>query len=276
MLPPTSCLSVSLFPDIMNGKMTIREYAVLCRDLGLDGFDLGVILLKNHTPRYLASVRQDMEAVGLRLHMVTTYPDFTHPLALQRARELEYLRHDIALSSELGARYLRVTAGQAHPATGTEDGITWAVENLLVAAEVADRLGVQLVFENHSKPGAWDYMDFNNRPEHFLRIAESLRGSSIAINFDTANILVAGSDDTLGVLDQVYDRVVSIHVAETATKGEMDPVALGTGLAPIPAVFSYLKARGYSGWLSLEEWGNRGVEGVRTAVSYVRETWERA
>jgi sugar phosphate isomerase/epimerase len=271
-----SCLSVSLFPAILNGQMTIRQYADLCQDLKLDGFDLGVILLKNHTPKYTASIRKDMEDAGIRLAMITTYPDFTHPDAVQRRRELEYLRHDIALASDLGARFLRVTAGQAHPQTSVEDGVRWAIEGLRAAAQVADELGIQLLYEDHSKPGAWDYMDFSNPPSIFLRIAAGLRGASIGINFDTANILVAGSDDTLGVMDQVYDMIKTIHVAETATKGKMDPVAIGTGLAPIPEIFRYLKGKGFDGWLCLEEWGNQGEAGVRRAVDYVRKTWAEA
>jgi len=49
--------------------------------------------------------------------MITTYPDFTHPCATQREREIEYLRNDIAVASQLNAKFLRVTAGQAHPET---------------------------------------------------------------------------------------------------------------------------------------------------------------
>lgn len=41
-----SCLSVSLFSDIINGKMSIKEYAQLCKNLELDGFDLGIIAIK--------------------------------------------------------------------------------------------------------------------------------------------------------------------------------------------------------------------------------------
>lgn len=272
----TSCLSVSLFPNIMNGEMTIREYAHFCKSIGLDAFDIGIILLKNHTPKYIRDIRKDISDVGIPLVMVTTYPDFTHPDPLQREREFDFLVHDIALASAVGAQYLRVTAGQAHPETGEKDGIAWAVEYLKKAAPISDKYGITLVYEDHSKPGAWDYMDFSNPPHIFLEIARQLRDTSIGINFDTANILVAGEDTTIEVLDQVIDQVKTIHVAETATKGKMDPVAIGTGIVPFNAIFSYLKAKRFDGWLCLEEWGNEGTEGVRRAVDFVRKTWEEA
>src|SRR5690606_14518073 len=261
----TSCLSVSLFPNIMNGEMTIREYAYFCKSIGLDAFDIGIILLKNHTPKYIHDTRTAITAVGIPLVMVTTYPDFTHPDPLQREREFDFLVHDIALASAVGAQYLRVTAGQAHPESSEKDGIAWAVDYLRKAAPVSDKYGITLVYEDHSKPGAWDYMDFSNPPHIFLEIAKQLRDTSIGINFDTANILVAGEDTTLDVLDEVIDQVKSIHVAETATKGKLGPVAIGTGIVSFEDIFRYLKAKRFDGWLCLEEWGNQGTAGVERA-----------
>lgn len=271
-----SCLSVSLFPTILNGEITIREYAKFCKSIGLDAFDLGLILLKNHTPKYIAQINNDIAEEGIPLAMVTTYPDFTHPDKFQREREFDFLVHDIALASAVGAKFLRVTAGQAHPETREKEGIEWAVDYLIKAAPISDKYGITLLYEDHSKPGAWDYIDFSNPPHIFLEIASQIKNTSIGINFDTANILVAGEDTTIKVLDQVIDNVRTIHVAETATKGKMDPVSLGSGIVPFKEIFSYLKSKKFEGWLCLEEWGNKGYEGVKQGVDFVRDTWSKA
>lgn len=271
-----SCLSVSLFSAIVNGELTIKEYALLCKELNLDGFDLGIIQLKNHTPVYLNQLKRELRDIGISPAMITTYPDFTHPDALQRERELEYLRHDIALASDLGAKFLRITAGQAHPEMPINEGIKHVVDFFHRVAPVADKFGVKLVYEDHSKPGAWDFMDFSNPPEIFLSIAEKIADTNIGINFDTANILVSGNDTTIKVLEKVIDRVETIHVAETAIAGKLEPVQLGTGIAPIKEVFTTLKEHGWNKWLCIEEWGNRGVEGVVEAVKYTRKMWEEA
>jgi sugar phosphate isomerase/epimerase len=271
-----SCLSVSLFPKIQNGELSIKEYARFCKSIGLDAFDLGLILLKNHTPKYIRQVRDDIASEGIPLCMVTTYPDFTHPDALQREREFDFLVHDIALASSIGAQFLRITAGQAHPSTTRKAGVEWTVDYFKKAAPISDKYGITLVYEDHSKPGAWDYMDFSNPPDIFLEIAGRIRDTSIRINFDTANILVAGHENTIEVLDQVIDRVKTIHVAETATLGKMDPVPIGSGLVPFKEIFSYLKSKKFEGWLCLEEWGNKGQEGVREAVLFAKQTWEKA
>lgn len=271
-----SCLPVSLFKDFMEGKQTIKSWAEYGKSLELDAIDLMMVQIKNHTPKFLQSVRDDLEGAGIGIAMITTYPDFSHPDAQQRAREVEYLRHDIALASNIGAKFLRITAGQAHPETPVEDGIKWVVDCFKEVEPVAEKFGVKLVYEDHSKPGAWDYMDFSNPPDIFLKIAEGIKDTSIGINFDTANILVAGEDKTVEVLEKVIDRVETIHVAETATKGKMDPVLLGTGIVPIKEVFSTLKKNGWDNWLCIEEWGGQGLEGVKKAVEYTRKTWEEA
>ena len=271
-----SCLSVSLFPAIINGEMTIREYALLCKSLDLDAFDLGILLLKNHTPRYIAQIKQDIAEAGIPLAMVTTYPDFTHPETLQREREFDFLVHDIALASAVGAKFLRITAGQVHPGVREAQGIQWVVEAFRKVAPIGDKYGITLLYENHGKPGAWEAMDFSNPPHIFLEIARQIKDTSIRINFDTANILVAGEDNTIEVLDQVIDQVETIHVAETAARGKMAPVPIGEGVVPFQEIFTYLKSKNFGGWLCLEEAGNQGVEGVKNAVAFVKEMWKEA
>ena len=102
-----SCLPVSFFPDLSSGKMSIQGWAYMAADIGLDAIDLSVMLLKNHTPVYLKQLRHDIETAGMSVTMMAAYPDFSHPDPLQRKREIEYLRRDIALSSYLGAKYFQ-------------------------------------------------------------------------------------------------------------------------------------------------------------------------
>jgi sugar phosphate isomerase/epimerase len=260
----------------MSGQMSVKAYAQLCKSLELDAFDLGIILIKNHAPTTINSLKRDMVEAGIALAMITTYPDFTHPDPIQREREFEYLRHDIAVASALGAKFLRITAGQAHPEMPIPKGIDLVVDYFYKIAPIAEKFGVKLVYEDHSKPGAWDYIDFSNPPDIFLAIADQIKDTSIGINFDTANILVAGEDRTLEVLEKVIANVETVHVAETATFGKMDPVLLGTGIVPIAEVFSLLKSHGWDKWLCIEEWGNLGLEGVKKAVDYTRLTWDKA
>ncbi|MGA2641157.1 MAG: sugar phosphate isomerase/epimerase family protein [Spirochaetia bacterium] len=270
-----SCLPVSLFSDIINRRLTIAEWAELGRKIGLDGVDISLLFLENHCPAYLGKLSKALEKTGVPLIMATAYPDFTNPDPVQRKRELDYLRRDIALSSQLRIRYLRVLAGQAHPATSRSAGIKWAVENLSFADETAREYGMQLLYENHSKPGAWDYYDFSYPLDIFLQILEGIRDTGIRINFDTANIAALGQDP-LTVLAQVYDRVETVHVSDTAEKGTFQPVLVGTGVVAFEQIFRYLKSRRFDNWLCIEEASFSGAEGIRKAADFTRRTWEAA
>jgi sugar phosphate isomerase/epimerase len=267
-----SCLPVSLFPELIHGSMTIMDWAEKAKEIGLDGIDISIAMLHNHTPVYLSNIQ---DTVSMPIIMAATYPDFTHPDSIQRRRELDYLRADIALCSQLGIRYLRILAGQAHPETTRTKGVRWALENIIEADNIARAYNVRLLYENHSKPSAWKYTDFSYPIDIFLEIFEGLADTGIRLNFDLGNITSLGLDP-LKVLPLVLDRIETIHVSDMQKSGEFAPVAIGTGVVPIGAVLSVLKTSGFAGWLCIEEASNQGLPGIARAAEYVRETWENA
>jgi len=207
--------------------------------------------------------------------MVTTYSDFTYPDPGERARQVSQSQVDIAAAAALGAELVRVTAGQAHPETGREEGIDWAVEGLTQSLVVAERHGVQLVFENHEKPSVWEYRDFAQPPDIFLSIVEATAGTSLGINFDTANPLIYRYDP-LPLLEQVLGRVVSVHAADTGSWGTKERVVVGTGLVPFTDIFAVLKRAGFDGWICVVEWSGTGRAGFEAAVNFVRRAWAEA
>jgi sugar phosphate isomerase/epimerase len=270
-----SCLPVSYFAQIIGGEMSIRDWAHQGAEVGLDAIDLSILFVKERSAAYLHKLREEIEGAGIRVAMVTTYPDFTHPDAAQREREVAQSREDIATAAHLGAELVRVTAGQAHPATGREEGIAWAVEGLTKVLGAREEHGLTLVLENHAKPGAWQYVDFCHPTDIFLEIVERTAGTALGVNWDTANTLAFG-DDPLPVLEKVLDRVISVHAADTAMRGELKPVLLGTGLVPFREMFNMLKRAGFDGWICMEEASFQGKAGVETAARFIRRTWEEA
>ena len=270
-----SCLPVSLFDDVCSGRLDIVSWADLGRQIGFDGIDISIMFLKNRTPTYIRKLKQALSEMNMPIVMMTTYPDFTHPDCVQRGRELEYLISDVALSSEIGIRYLRILAGQAHPGVGVEEGIAQVLENFGKIAPYGERYGVGLLYEDHAKPGAWDYVDFSYPPQIFLQICEGIRGTGIKLNFDTGNITAYG-EDTLEILPKVLDMVETVHISDMAHKGTFSPAAIGSGVVPNREVFSYLKQNGFDGWLCIEEASGNGVEGIKRAYDFVRNAWEGA
>lgn len=269
-----SCLPVSFFSDIAEGRMPVAEWATMAAEIGLDAIDLSFLFVLDRTPPAVRRLREQIERAGMRVTMVTSYPDFTHPDEVQRARELALELDVVRVAEALGARYVRATAGQAHPETGVEDGKRWATEGLTQLVEKSRDRSVTIVYENHAKPGPWQYTDFSQPPEIFKEIVERTEGTGLGVNFDTGNA-ASFADDPVQLLDDVIDRVVSVHAADTAVHGHLEHVLLGTGITPFPDLFARLKQAGWDGWICMEEASGQGRAGVAAAARYIRETWDR-
>ena len=253
--------------------MSIKDWAEQGVEVGLDGIDLSILFLKARDDRYLDSVRKEIEDAGIRVAMVTTYPDFTHPDPTERARELAKLQENIAIASRLGADLIRVTAGQAHPAVGRKEGVEWAVHRLKSAVQFAKKYPIRLAYENHAKPGAWKYTDFSHPTDIFLEIVDRTKDVALGVNWDTANVIAYG-DDPIPVLKKVVNRIVSVHAADTSTRGQLNHVLLGTGLVPFKEMFEILHASGFDDWICMEEASFTGKSGVKTAADFVRRVWK--
>ena len=252
--------------------MTIREWAEQGVAVGLDGIDLSILFLKSKDRDYVERVRAEIEGAGIKVAMVTTYPDFTHPDSIEREKELSKLKENIVVASRLGAELVRVTAGQAHPSVHRDQGIEWAVEGLTKAVEFAKDYPVTLAYENHAKPGAWKYVDFSHPTDIFLSIVERTERVSLGVNWDTANVIAYG-DEPIPALKKVVHRIVSVHAADTSVRGELKPVLLGTGLVPFKEMFEIIQGAGFDGWVCMEEASFTGKVGVQRAADFIRRTW---
>jgi sugar phosphate isomerase/epimerase len=270
-----SCLPVSFFAEIIDGRMPVAEWARLGRNLGLEAIDLSILFVQPRTTDQARILRRQIEDAGSRVAMITTYPDFTHPEPAQRRKELDLAVETVRIAEELGAELIRVTAGQAHPATGRAEGVDWAIDGLSRLVDAVDSSPVRPVYENHAKPGAWEYTDFSTPPEIFLEIARGTAPAGLGINFDTGNA-AAFAADPLAMLDLVIERVVSVHVADTAIFGQLKPIQIGTGIAPIRSMFNRLVAAGWDGWLCMEEASFQGRAGIDAAARFVRAAWQQA
>ena len=270
-----SCLPVSLFQDVQRGALNPVEWISIAKDIGYDGADISINFVQNNSYTYLKQWKQAIREAGVPIVMATSYPDFVHHDEAQRERELAYFARDISICSELGIQFLRITAGQAHPQTIREEGVRRVLDSFRKSSEHAKRQGVQLLFENHTKPGAWDHVDFSCPLDIFFEIQEHCPEMGIAVNFDIGNAVAAG-ENPIKVLDRLYDNVKTIHISDIRQEGAFSPVLIGTGVVPCLEIFSYLKSRNYDGWLCIEEASYMGMEGLKKAHDFVRETWEKA
>jgi sugar phosphate isomerase/epimerase len=264
-----SCLPVSFFGAISHGQMTLAEWLDFAAELGLDGVECGPLLIQPMGPAKPAEFRRLAEARGLAISNFTGYSDFVHPDPQVREREVAGMIENLDIALELGAPSVRALTGQQRPGVDEEQGIKWVVEGVRRVAEEADRVGLRLNVENHTKAATWTNFDFAIRGEVFLRIMEGLRDVPVGVQFDTANPLVAG-EETLALFEQVRSRIGYVHLNDVRQIGVFEFVPIGTGLAPIREVLARLREQGYAGWVGIEEASRTGRQGFHQAVQYAR------
>ncbi len=259
-----SCLPVSFYPDFRSGEMDIAGWSAMAGKIGLDAIDLSVLI-----------TRRDRAIPEFPLDTVVTYTDFTHPDKTVRESEFTRFMDDVRDCARIGACYLRVTAGQAHPETSAGSGLDWAADYLSKAANFAESENVGLLFENHSKPGVWKYYDFAGEPEIYFELIKRLDGVKIDLLFDTANACFY-RQEPVRMLERIFPRVRRIHVADIAESDDLKPVLIGLGIVPLAEIFSYLIRNGFMGSLSIEEASFGGAGGVENAVRTTRRLWSDA
>ena len=269
--------------------MSVEQWIDRARaELDVDGLEF----YWGFTPREdgaISRLRGRMESLGLAMPMMCYSPDFTQPEQAVRAREVEAQRRVIEVTAQLGGGLCRVLSGQRRPEVSIGDGVKYAAESIAALLPDAERHGVVLILENHYKDGYWDFPEFAQKRDVFLQLLAAIpRSPWFGVNYDPSNAIVAG-DDPLQLLDDVKDRVVSMHASdryfEGGTLADLQRLGahqgyasilkhgiIGRGLNDYDAIFSTLKRAGFTGWISIED-GNDpavGMEHLRLSAEFLR------
>jgi len=265
-----SCLPVSLFSAISSGQMPLAEWLDFAVELGLDGVECVPPLLKPLGPVDPAEFRRLADDRGLAISNFTGYSDFTDPDPAIRRRDIASALNNIQIALEVGAPSMRVLAGQQRPEVDQDLALGWIVEAVREIAEQAQKAGVRVNVENHTKAFTWTRFDFAMRSEVFLKMLDGLRDAPVGVQFDIANPFV-GNEDSLTLFEQVKSRIGYVHVNDVARAGTFEFVPIGTGIAPVAEVLRRLSLQNYKGWVGVEEASRTGRSGFEQAVRYTKQ-----
>jgi sugar phosphate isomerase/epimerase len=278
-----------------DGTMTLREWTDLAAPLGLDGLEYYSGFLELAEPRHWAEARREVESRGMVIPMLCCSPDFSHPDAEFREKEIEKERTWIRMAASLGAGFCRVLSGQRRPGLSRSQGIDLVVASIEACLPEAEACGVTLVLENHYKDDFWLYPEFAQQLDVFAEIVDRIRHPRFGVNYDPSNAFLAG-DDPLEVLRRVKHRVVTMHASDrTLVSGTLEDLrreengaegyakrlrhgTIGRGLNDYDAIFRELNGVDFDGWISIED-GVDGLDQLAESVRFVRhkiqEHWPR-
>jgi sugar phosphate isomerase/epimerase len=283
---------ISVFPKFGFDQLVAREMSFdqWIRDaaaLGGEGIEHYDGFFSSLDPAEVDRIRRLIDETRQVTSMICFSPDFTHPDAAERARQVDRQKAAIDLTVRLGATHCRTLSGQRYPELSRQDGIARTVDGIRRSLDYAERRGVILCMENHYKDGTWRYPEFAQPEEIFLEIIDQIDSPNFGVQYDPSNAFVGGFDP-VRFLEQVKHRVVTMHASDRyLTPGAtLDDLKLGDGatgyaaalkhgetgkgLNDYDAIFRILADTGFSGWISVEA-GMEGLDEIARSVEFLKK-----
>ena len=281
--PRISVFPKCYFDQLCRGDMEYAWWIRSAAALGAEGLE--------HYDGFIRGPAADvvslMTDTGQTSSMLCFSPDFTHPDAAERARQIERQKAAIDLAVTLGTRFCRTLSGQRHQGLTRREGIERTVEGLCRSIEYAEKRDVVLCLENHYKDGTWPYPEFAQPEDIFLEILDRVDSRRLGVQYDPSNALVGGYDP-IRFLEEVLRRVVTMHASDRylapgatidelrqsdGTIGYSDKLRhgeTGQGLIDYDAIFRILAGAQFSGWISVED-GMNGLEELQRSIAFLKQ-----
>ena len=284
--PRISVFPKCYFDELTDGRMSFEAWIRQAATLGGEGVEHYDGFFRSFEPADVDPIVRVMEETGQVTSMLCFSPDFTHPDAAERARQVERQKAAIDLTVRLGARHCRTLSGQRFPGLTRADGIARTVDGIRRSLEYAEKRGVTLCLENHYKDGTWRYPEFAQPEDIFLELLEAVDSPALGVQYDPSNATVGGYDP-IRFLEKVKHRVVTVHASDRylAPGASLDALQTqdgatgyaaalkhgetGTGLNDYDAIFRILAEVGFSGWISIED-GMDGLDELRRSADFLK------
>jgi sugar phosphate isomerase/epimerase len=291
-MPELAAFPKGFFDDLISGRMALNQWLELAATLEVEGVELYSGFLKKRDSGALRELRSRIESLGLEMPMLCHSPDFTQRGSRERQAQVDLAREMIDATRALGGGYCRVLSGQGRPDVSEDEGIRWVVASIEALVPHAEQAGVVLTIENHYKDGTWEFPEFAQSRERFLRILREVPSATLQVQYDPSNAVVAGIDP-YDLLDEVIDRVATMHASDRYLQGgtpddlralDRDPQhgyarllqhgVIGEGFNDYDRIFSTLAGAGFDGWISIEdgegETVEQGMENLRRSATFLK------
>lgn len=261
-----SCLPVSLYPEVYSGKLSVTEWSQKAKNIGLDYIDINALFLNGMSEEEIKNVRSFL---AVPVMMISAYSDFSNPTKDIRENALNTAMNDIKNCALIGGKYIRLTAGQHHKDVDEKIMLKYIYECFEKCVPEADKYGVTILLENHSKPGAWEYPDYVFNSKRYLDTLKVLSDLPIKINFDTANAFAL--DDWKSLLYASAEKMATVHLNDLSAVSPLTFSLVGEGIVPLKEMLNEVFKTGFDGEISIEEASFLGWGGIYKAVENTKE-----
>ena len=285
--PRISVFPKCYFDELYRGSMDYLDWLRQAATLGGEGIEH----YDGFFHKGIEPVLQVLKETRQISSMLCFSPDFTHPDAAERQRQIARQHAAIDLCVSLGIRHCRTLSGQRFPDMTRKEGIERTVDGIRHSLDYAEAKNVILCMENHYKDGNWEYPEFAQPEDIFLEIIGRIDSPYFGVQYDPSNAVVGGFDP-VQFLEKVKMRVVTMHASDRyvvagatldelrqsdGTIGYSDKLRhgeIGKGLNDYDAIFRSLKSVHFTGWISVED-GINGLDELRRSVAFLKAKREQ-
>jgi sugar phosphate isomerase/epimerase len=228
--------------------MTYDDFIDLAAGLNLDAVELTQYYFPETTPEYLAHLKGRCSRLGLDVSGTAVGNKFTLTDPDKLRAEIDTVKQWVEHSSRLGAKTIRIFAGNLEKGDTEEKARQRCVAAIEEACDHAGKYGILLALENHG--------GIVSTPEQLLAIVTAVKSDWFGVNFDTGNF---HTPDPYGDLEKIAPYAVTVQIkGEVHPAGEKEPQP-----ADLKRLTDILRNAGYRGYVALEY---ESKEDPKTAV----------
>lgn len=246
-------------------------YRLACRLANYGEYqDIALDHLKKIGVRYVfmnVPAPDEVEAATARLNEHGLKPLVMRGSAdLSKESSVDELGEQVAVCAKMGVKYMFLSAKRNDASKEV------AYERLRRAGDIAKKHGVIIALETHP--------DLGTNAEVHLETMKAIDHPNVRVNFDSANITYYNKNtDAVTELKKIIDYVATVEIKDHT--GEFETwnfPAVGQGVVDSPAILEVLREHGYTGPITLEFEGIKGVEltevetklAIAESIAYIR------
>jgi sugar phosphate isomerase/epimerase len=227
--------------------MTLDDFADLAAGMELDAIEPTEYYFADTTPEEMARYRGRCTRLGLDISSTAIRNNFCVRDPAKLRDEIAHVKKWSELASIMGAKTIRIFAGNLERGDSEEAARPRIVESIQECCDHAGKYGIYLALENHG--GITASLD------QILAIVKAVQHQWFGVNLDTANF---HTEDPYGDLQRLAPYAVVVQ-----TKTEIQAKGKPKETADLPRLMKILRDVDYRGYVALEY---EAAEEPKTAI----------
>lgn len=228
------------YRDYLQGKkkpnMTLDNFVDLCADMGLPAVELTSYYFKDTSTAALARLKGRCTRLGLDVSGGAVGNKFTEADPTKLKDEIKKTKEWTERYATLGAKAIRIFAGNAVKGEAEEATRKRCIEAILEVCEHANQFGIYMALENHG--------GIVTTAEQLLTIVKEVKHDWFGVNLDSGNFRTA---DPYGDFAKLAPYAVNVQF-----KTEVQYAGQKKQDADLNKLVNILKESKYRGYVALE------------------------